>query len=67
MHALNVVIVLELCQLPDKVDRIPEEQVIEIFATDGANKPSMNGCEVGTYGIDLTSSIARTRRFASQP
>jgi len=36
---MRVVIIRERFQLSRQVDRAPEEQVIEIFAADGANQP----------------------------
>ena len=39
MHAVRVVIIRESVQLSRQVDRVPEEHVIEIFATDGADQP----------------------------
>ena len=39
MNAMSVVIVAELLQLPRQVHRVPEEYVIEIFASNGADKP----------------------------
>ena len=65
VYAMRVVIIRERVQLPRQVNRVPEEQVIAIFAADGANQPFMNGCETGAYGTDLTSSIARTRKLAN--
>jgi hypothetical protein len=39
VHEVRVVIVREHVQLSLQVDRIPEENVIEIFAADGADQP----------------------------
>ncbi len=39
MNALRVVIDLELFQLPDEVDCVPEKHVIEILAAHGADQP----------------------------
>ncbi len=36
---MRVVIIRECAQLSRQVDRVPEEQVIEIFAADGADQP----------------------------
>jgi len=39
VHAVRVVIIRECVQLPRQVDRVPEEDVIEVFAADGADQP----------------------------
>ncbi|HVA39337.1 MAG TPA: hypothetical protein VNF49_01635 [Candidatus Binataceae bacterium] len=38
IHASSVVLGSEFVELPLKIDRIPEERVVEIFAPDGPDQ-----------------------------
>ena len=65
MNASAIVIGAEFVELPVKIDRIPEERVVEVFAPDSPYHRSTNGCDLGAYGTDLISSTSRFRKFAS--
>jgi hypothetical protein len=56
-----IVIHFEGFSLPLQIRFIPEQHVIQIFSTDGANSRSMKGCETGTQGRVLTSYGQKTQ------
>lgn len=43
VNTIAIVIALEACELPMKVERIPEEQVVEIFAPNGPDQSFNEG------------------------
>ena len=55
---------LELGQLPFQVTGIPERDIVENSRRIVPMSRSTKGCEQGTYGTVLSSSISRIRRFA---
>ena len=65
MAARRVVVGLELGQLPFQVTGIPER---DTWSRNSRRivpmSRSTKGCERGTYGTVLSSSISRIRRFA---
>ena len=62
--ACRIVVNLELCKLAFQITGIPERHMIEKFSRIVPIKRSTNGCDTGTCGTVLTSSISRIRRFA---
>jgi hypothetical protein len=65
VDASAVVIGAEFLEFSVKVDRIPEERVVQISRRIVPISRSTNGCDVGAYGTDLISSTSRIRKFAS--
>ena len=39
MHAKRIVVIAECVQLPRRVDGVPDEHTVEIFAANGADEP----------------------------
>ena len=64
MAARRVVVGLELGELPFQVTGIPERDIVENSRRIVPMSRSTKGCEQGTYGTVLSSSISRIRRLA---
>jgi hypothetical protein len=57
MHAVTVVIVLELIQFPLQIGFRPKQDLIEILAPDRSDQPFDEGVENGHVGYRFNSSI----------
>ena len=69
MNSVLVVVLAKGLQFAFKVMRVPEEQIIQELPTNHSStrlpiNRSMNGCDIGVYGMLLISSISKILKLA---